>query len=723
MATPSVMQGKNSHVVEDLIDSALMEMASMEELMPIRNKKTKKLEYELWINGKNIDPKKAWTKMKSGQLERLAEGIFINKFNSEGMPEMTVNRRRDLILRHAVRIAQGIYSDVTLTGSSAYHIAPVDGVLSILSTGTSKYPHKDIGGVLTIYHSHIEQGLPLGAPLIDIEGEDAIGTSITKIIPDEILILQSFTPHRRKPPKQTQLSLGDLQAVIERAVMRYGSKEALISRLDVIATAMSYTTQFKVAQDAINRSFAYQQKKKNQFEYFVYWNKVRTGMLAYDGSFWRFDYDQAFKLKLSLNKHLKEGMVPSFIGSVLPESGDMDRLIEQGFSEFKMADRYISNVTVRKTTDSTVFSTLHEDRLSSSLSSYWTHGGEFNGTIGQDLLMVLQMQSVDPSVLTNAVEDPRSPRVSGMQLKLAGNLSSEGILSLVDSNDKTFTHIIKPPPPGHQCTVGTMEWFGMTMARFCKINVETFAVADLGGYGPTFIAERFDIPQDDDDKSMILMEDFWSVMGLRNPTHKYSGDIMDVAKILMIVSTSPEKDARQLFKQVLFSWLTVNSDMHLKNLAIVKYGNKDLSGFEEVRLSPAYDILCTNVYPKDPKSAALSMGSSKFYTLSSFRDLGRIMKVTHAECDEMVKDMVACLVNYSELVLDNLPGIIKNHEPSMLHLSVARELIHQRCRQMTKELSKEFGLEDAPVPQELVIDAAQVGGKNAMAERRPRPGV
>lgn len=661
------------------------EIMRLDELMPVSGGPGNKPGTEIWFSGVNIDPKNAWTHTNAGNMERLADGVYINVRNESWMPEMTPKRRRDLILRHAVRIARHLFSDTTLMGSSAYHCAPVDGVLCIASTGKSKYSHKDIGGVLTIYHSHIGQGIPIGAPVVQSETEDTLGPIVVEVLPDEILILQYFTPFRRKPPQQTQLSLGDLHAVIERAVLKHGTKEALLRRLLDVATAMSYTVQLRYATEAIHRSFIYSQKKKNLFEYFVYWNKVRSGTLAYDGTAWRFDYDAAFKLRLSLNQKLKPGMVPSFLGSVLPETGELDSLIEQGFTEFKMADRYISNITVRKTSDSTVHGTVHVDRLAGRLEDHWKHGFEFSGTVGEDLSHILDMQSLDPSILTNAMEDPRSPRISGMQLKLAGHLSESGELSLVNGNKKAFTHIIKPPPPGHQCSVGTMEWFGMCLAMLCKLSTEVFAIADLGGYGPTFIAERFDIPQSADDESMILLEDFWSVYGLRNPQHKYTGDLLEIARTIRARSTSPDEDSRMLFKQALFSWLTVNSDMHLKNLMLIKYGNSDLTAFEQVRLSPAYDILCTNVYPKDPKSAALALGGTKFYTLASFRELGRALKIKNEESETMIKEMIVRLVGGADSIMSQLPDLVKAHAPSMDHLEMARALMQQRCRQMLKE--------------------------------------
>lgn len=652
--------------------------------------------YEIWFSGINIDTKKAWELLQKGDLERLADGVYINSVNPPGMPEMTRARRKNVITIHALRIARSIYKDAPLMGASAYHLSPVEGVLCLASLNNSKYSPRSIGDVLTIYHSHIESGIPVGTPTEQLEHEDTLGTFTLEVIPDEILILQYFTPYRRKPVPQTQISFGDLHSLIDRAVLKRGTKDALLERLNEVAAAMSYHVQLRGATEAINRSFIYTQKRRNQYEYFVYWNKVRTGTLAFDGSGWRFDYDQAFKLRLSLNSKQRIGTVPSFIGSVLPEVTALEELFEEGFTEFRLADRYLSNITIRKTSDSTAHSTVQVDKLSGNLSESSGEFYSFNGTFSSELKHVLDGQSMDPRSMSNAAEDPRSPRMSGVQVKLAGHLSQSGELSLVSEHTnafKSFTHIIKPPPPGKQSSLGSMEWFGMTLARTCGINTEEFAIADIGGYGPTFIAERFDIAKSDDVDSMYLLEDFWSVFGMRVGKLKYASDVKDVGRLLMACTTDKENDSRNLFKQVLFSWLIVNSDMHLKNLMILKKASPDLSEFESIRLSPAYDILCTNVYPRDPSSAALRMGGVNFYTLAGFRDFGKILKIKRDEVDLIIKEMASKIFRVSNAIVDGnkLPEVILNHEPSMEHIFQARLLLQKRCLKLISEfdLSKE----------------------------------
>lgn len=59
----------------------------------------------------------------------------------------------------------------------------------------------------------------------------------------------------------------------------------------------------------------------------------------------------------------------------------------------------------------------------------------------------------------------------------------------------------------------------------------------------------------------------------------------------------------RLFELVVFSFLTGNSDLHLKNIAILY---KDYP-----TLSPAYDLLCMDIWIKDDDQTALSLVGKK----------------------------------------------------------------------------------------------------------------
>ena len=64
-------------------------------------------------------------------------------------------------------------------------------------------------------------------------------------------------------------------------------------------------------------------------------------------------------------------------------------------------------------------------------------------------------------------------------------------------------------------------------------------------------------------------------------------------------------DVTNFFEVVLFSWLTGNNDMHLKNFSLYEVADM-------IRLTPAYDLLnAAIINPKDDEELALTLNDRK----------------------------------------------------------------------------------------------------------------
>src|SRR5680860_878930 len=70
---------------------------------------------------------------------------------------------------------------------------------------------------------------------------------------------------------------------------------------------------------------------------------------------------------------------------------------------------------------------------------------------------------------------------------------------------------------------------------------------------------------------------------------KYRGSYEQIAKAILKYSKLPSLDLVNFYEQVVFSFLTGNDDMHLKNFSLITR-----PGLGPV-LSPAYDMLCTAI--------------------------------------------------------------------------------------------------------------------------------
>lgn len=88
--------------------------------------------------------------------------------------------------------------------------------------------------------------------------------------------------------------------------------------------------------------------------------------------------------------------------------------------------------------------------------------------------------------------------------------------------------------------------------------------------------------------------------------HKYRGSHEQIAKIIMHYSSAPKLDLVRFWEIVLFSRITGNSDMHLKNFSIY-------SPFSDnYQLAPAYDLLnILLVMPSDKEELALTLNAKK----------------------------------------------------------------------------------------------------------------
>ncbi len=86
---------------------------------------------------------------------------------------------------------------------------------------------------------------------------------------------------------------------------------------------------------------------------------------------------------------------------------------------------------------------------------------------------------------------------------------------------------------------------------------------------------------------------------------KYKGSYERIAKMIRQYSSAPLLDVVNFWEIVLFSWLTGNADMHLKNFSLFRPADNYM-------LSPAYDLLSTAiVMPDDNEELALTLNGKK----------------------------------------------------------------------------------------------------------------
>lgn len=102
----------------------------------------------------------------------------------------------------------------------------------------------------------------------------------------------------------------------------------------------------------------------------------------------------------------------------------------------------------------------------------------------------------------------------------------------------------------------------------------------------------------------IAMEDMCQ-LSERLTEDKYKGSYERIAKLIRQYSSAPLLDVVNFWEVVLFSWLTGNSDMHLKNFSLFR-------PVDNYMLTPAYDLISTSiVMPEDDEELALTLNGKK----------------------------------------------------------------------------------------------------------------
>jgi serine/threonine-protein kinase HipA len=106
-------------------------------------------------------------------------------------------------------------------------------------------------------------------------------------------------------------------------------------------------------------------------------------------------------------------------------------------------------------------------------------------------------------------------------------------------------------------------------------------------------------------KGKLAMEDMCQLTE-RLTEDKYHGSYEQIGKAILKFSSTPGLDLVNFWELVLFSFITGNADMHLKNFSLLEQLGIGMA------LSPAYDLVNTAlVNPADEEEMALNINGRK----------------------------------------------------------------------------------------------------------------
>ena len=188
--------------------------------------------------------------------------------------------------------------------------------------------------------------------------------------------------------------------------------------------------------------------------------------------------------------------------------------------------------------------------------------------------------------------------ISGMQPKLLVNLNK---------NEKKFEiampggkHILKPQNPRWP-QMPENEDLTMKLANCIGIETPVHGLLHCRDGHFAYIVKRFDrgnYPYE------IPLEDFAQLQG-KTREEKYDSSMESLATTTQQYCTFPTVEKKELFKRIIFIYLTGNQDMHLKNFSLIAINSV-------VMLSPVYDLVNSAIVnTSDSRQMALPLNGKK----------------------------------------------------------------------------------------------------------------
>ena len=217
---------------------------------------------------------------------------------------------------------------------------------------------------------------------------------------------------------------------------------------------------------------------------------------------------------------------------------------------------------------------------------------------GKEVFHVLDFDSPNNESADNEAYLKNVGRISlsGVQPKASLVLDSEGHL-VKPAEGERGTYILKPAPSSYAlldrkyCPAN--EHLTMQLAsQVYHIETAANGICFFQDGEAAYLCRRFDVGPDGQKYSQ---EDFASLAGLTNANggsdYKYSNlSYEECADIIRKYVKAAPVEILKFFRIVVFNYLTLNDDAHLKNFSLINRGDG------EYHLTPAYDLINTSLH-------------------------------------------------------------------------------------------------------------------------------
>ncbi|MGO1245034.1 MAG: HipA domain-containing protein [Sphingobacterium sp.] len=248
--------------------------------------------------------------------------------------------------------------------------------------------------------------------------------------------------------------------------------------------------------------------------------------------------------------------------------------------------------------------------------------------------------------------------LTGVQPKISLSLNGEKGNRRLTLVGLWGDYILKPQSSDYPF-MPEVEDLTMHLAKLFKFETAEHTLIKTSTGELAYLTKRFDR----NNGKKIHVEDLCQLSELLTE-QKYNGSYERVGKVIKQFATNSGIDVIKYFRLVLFSFLTGNNDMHLKNFSLMHTERGIL-------LSPAYDLLNVNlIYPKDKEDLALTLG-------------GRKRKVKKSDYDQF-----AMSLGLSDLVRDNIYKDFSKQTDKVIDF-ITRSFLSEEYKEWYSEIYKQ----------------------------------
>lgn len=233
--------------------------------------------------------------------------------------------------------------------------------------------------------------------------------------------------------------------------------------------------------------------------------------------------------------------------------------------------------------------------------------------------------------------------VTGVQAKLSLHITGNN----KEGTERRFTivglwggYILKPPTALYP-QLPEVEDVTMHLAQLAKIKTAPHSLIRLQSGNLAYVTKRIDRTK----KGKLAMEDMCQLTE-RLTEDKYHGSYEQIGKVIQKHSVTPGLDVVNFFELVLFSFVTGNADMHLKNFSLLEQPGLGMT------LSPAYDLVNTAlVNPADEEEMALTLnGRKKKLKKQDFVAAMNTLKVAEKQQENIFNKIAKALPLWQDLI-------------------------------------------------------------------------